>query len=312
MVDPTVSGLFASVYSYIDEAILPAQPWTEFKTIFHNYRDRRASSLHAYIDTLPLHTCVAAGGQADRAIPLAAAWVFYILAARVFDDLQDSEGTEYAWNGGGLQGALPIGLYAIGAAQTALSFLDKDRCAKILGGLGNTLALSAIAQSRQVTLDSLSTEEYFEILAAKTGFVFAAGARAGALMAAKCVDTAVVEALYEYGLNTGIAAQIADDCYDLVEYDLQNNTLSLPIIYALAQKQHVQYPQFLASLRDLPAQPTSREIITGFLKKVGAVEWSLRVARVYQIRALAALEQFPEETVQPLINYVSRNLNVPP
>lgn len=312
MGDPTVSGLFAAVYSYIDEAILPAQPWAKFKTIFDDYRERRASSLHAYVDTLPLHTCVAAGGQADKAIPLAAAWVFYILAARVFDDLQDREGTEYAWNTGGLQEALPIGLYAIGAAQTALSFLDDGRCAEILGGLGNTLALSAKAQSRQLTLDSLSVEEYFEILVAKTGFVFGTGARAGALMAAEWVDTAVVEALYEYGLSTGIAAQIADDCYDLAEYDLHNNTLSLPIIYALAQKQHAQYPQFLASLQDLPRQPISSKIIAGFLKKVGAVEWSLRVARVYQGRALAALEQFPEETVRPLIHYVTRNLNVQP
>lgn len=307
-----VETLFATVYDFIEETVLPPFRWDRFSNILKEYRSKRATSLHAYVDVLPILTCAAAGGRPDKAIPLAASWTFYILAARIFDDQQDDEGAEHTWNDGGVKEALPIGLHAMGAAQAALSHLEGGggTHAAILGAFGNSLALSAKAQSEQPTLDDLSVEWYFRLLAAKTGLIFATGAWAGARVSLDTPDPATVDALYQYGLNTGMAAQIADDCYDLAEADLANNTLSLPVIYALSQKQHDKHPLLISLLQEPSAKPERIARIVEVLEEIEAIAWSLKVARVYQGQALAALEQFPEDKIQPLVYYVSRDLRV--
>jgi geranylgeranyl pyrophosphate synthase len=307
-----VKELFESVYDFIESTILPPLHWNKFSDILVDYRHKRTTSPHAYVDVLPLLTCVAAGGQSKKAVPLAAAWSLYILAARIFDDQQDDEGVEHAWNEGGIKEALPIGLYALGAANASLSHLtaEEGKQAAILSAFGNTLALSAKAQSERPTVDDLTVEWYFQILAAKTGLIFATGSWAGAFISAESPDPAIVNSLYQYGLNTGMAAQITDDCYDLADTDLPNNSLSLPIIYALSQKKHDKYPTLFSSLRELGKKPDRIKVIMKCLQEMKAVEWSLKVAKIYESQALAALEPLPKEKVYPLIHYVSRDFPV--
>lgn len=307
--DLTTPVLFANVYDFIEEAILPPLAWSGFERTFEKYRAGRETTVHAYVDTLPVLTCAAAGGLVNSAIPLAAAWALYILASKILDELQDGDGQEDLWNEGGIGAALPAGLFALGAAKACLAHLEteSDVHTGILGAFGNTMALAAKAQREQLTLESLSVEGYFKIVAAKTGLIFATGAWAGARLATSEHNTDVLGWFYQYGLNTGISGQINDDCLDLDRGDLNNSTFTLPVIYALSRKEHPQYQQLSALLRELAVENRSDRVekAVDILREMGAIEWSLQVAKTYAGKALAALQRLPQERVRPLVEYAA-------
>lgn len=298
----TVSVFFADTYNFIAETILPTLYWPDFELILESYRAKRFASSYAYVDVLPILTCVAVGGDPDKAIPLAAAWTLYSLAARIFDDLQDDEGHDNLWNQAGWQGALPVGLYAVGAAQASLAHLAADSQTRneIWGAFGQTMALAAIAQGQSDKYDSV--EDYFKNQAAKTGLVFATGSWSGGRLVLEPGNKAL-DALYQYGLNAGMMVQILDDCRDLGGVDLSSGTITLPVIYALAQQSHPEWSRLHALLADESHVEHLETIIT-LLSEFGAVEWSLRVAQVYKKKAIAALVPFPSERVEPLVAYM--------
>lgn len=309
-----VPVLFDSVYDFIEEDIFPSVAWLEFEETFREYRVSRSATIHAYIDTLPTLTFVAAGDLPKRAMPLAAAWVFYLFASKIFDDIQDKDDQEELWNKGGIWTALPAGLFALGGAKASLAKLetDSDTYAAILGAFGNAMALAAKAQSRQLTLETLRVASYFKIVAAKTGLIFATGAWSGARLASIKLDSDELERFYQYGLNVGIAGQVLDDCLDLGKGDLANNTFTLPIIYGLSQEQHPQQSQLLAALRDLELENSNDQvpIVMDILQEMGAIEWSLQVAKAYGGRALAALQGLPQDRIRPLVEYATGNHHV--
>ena len=121
MVNSIVSGLFDRIYSFIDDAVLPELEWPAFGAVLDNYREKRAKTIHAYVDTLPSLTCMAAGGLADKAIPLSAAWACYILASMILDDAQDGEDRSSLWQIEDIRWAISIGLYSLGVAKVSLT-----------------------------------------------------------------------------------------------------------------------------------------------------------------------------------------------
>lgn len=88
---------------------------------------------------------------------------------------------------------------------------------------------------------NLDLQEYYRIIAMKTGSLFRAACELGALVSQ--AEPTVVEALKQYGNNLGIAYQILDDCIDLVGNeknigktlgtDLQHGKFTLPILLLL-------------------------------------------------------------------------------
>jgi geranylgeranyl pyrophosphate synthase len=307
--NPVVSDLFSATYDFILETFLPPFGWSEFESILRTYRAKRDSSPYAYIDVLPLLACAAAGGYPDRIYPLAAAWVLYTLAGRIFDDLQDGEGQDCPWNQDGLKSALPIGLFAIGTAPAALVHLpvSSDTKQEIGAAFSHVLALSAVAQSKRPTLEHLSIEMYFRNLAAKTSLAFATATWAGGKLAQPEPNGKVLDALYQYGLNAGMMGQIVDDCRDLATADLRDGIFTLPVIYALTQEDHKDHARLKELLAVTTPPPDCIAAILSILQKMDAINWSLNVAGIYQNQAIAALDTLPAERVSPLLNYVTNN-----
>lgn len=87
----------------------------------------------------------------------------------------------------------------------------------------------------------LTESEYLDIIRRKTAVLMEAACRTGALLAG--APGVIVEALSRYGLNLGLAFQMADDLLDytaesldlgkLVGADLREGKLTLPVIFAL-------------------------------------------------------------------------------
>src|SRR5690606_26881986 len=83
---------------------------------------------------------------------------------------------------------------------------------------------------------------YLRVIERKTAVLFAAATRLGALLAG--ADAAEQQRLYDYGLNLGLAFQIADDVLDYTADsgdlgknlgdDLAEGKATLPLIHAMA------------------------------------------------------------------------------
>jgi len=309
MREPSVSDLFGGVYDFVEATLLPPLGWMAFAEVLQAYRDERDGSRYEYIDILPILTCRAAGGDATWAQPLAAAWVCYILATRILDDVQDQEGQDQIWSKEGAEHAMSLGLFAIGVAQTAVARLpvDSETQQAIVEAFGKVQALSAAWQTRRIALEELTVDRYFQSLTARTGLIFATGAWAGARIVTPLPEGRVLDALYEYGLCLGIMGQIVDDCQDLAGVDLPSGIFTLPVIYALSQREHPEHPRLVETLNGSDTVPTRVEDIASSLSEMKAVEWSLQVAEVYRQRAIAALESLPADGTRPLLEYVSTN-----
>lgn len=300
-----LSRQFIETHAFIEEHVLPDLGWPAFEAILRALRQRRIASPGMYTDLFPTLACVAAGGEVARAIPLSASWLLYVLAARIFDDHQDEEGENQPWSGTGRE-ALGVGLFALGAAQSALFRLEADleTLRQIGEAYGNVLAMAARAQSKGNASSGVSVEQYFTNMAAKTGIVFATAAWSGARVSTLTPSDLVLDSLYNYGLNVGMTIQITDDCRDLAADDLKRGDFTLPVIYALAQREHPCQPQ-LAQLMAQAGESEHTEAIIEILEEMGAINWSRRVASVYRSRALAALEPLDRERTIYLEEYVS-------
>lgn len=300
-----LSHLFSETHAFIQERVLPDLGWSTFATILGALREQRIASPDMHTDLIPILACVAAGGSGANALPVSASWLLYVLAARIFDDYQDGEGQNRPWNGD-VQDPLALGLFSLGAAQSALSRLEADveTVRQIGGAFGNVLAMAARAQDKRIAVGSLSVEQYFTNMAAKTGIVFATAAWSGARVSTLIPSNSVLDALYDYGLNVGMTIQITDDCRDLAAGDLERNNFTLPVIYGLAQQDHRCQPR-LAQLLTQTGGSERTEAILEILEEMGAVNWSRHVASVYRTRALAALEPLDRERTIYLEEYVS-------
>lgn len=316
MPEQSISQIAIDSYRFIQDTILEPLGWGEFDALFATYANQRCHSYTAYIDSLPSLACRAAGGSED-AFPVSAAWILHIMAGRVLDDLADDQGKESVWQQNGRSTALSCSLFALGAANTALSFIQNESTYREISQKFNqALALAAKVQQKPSDSANPTVEDYFKAIAAKTGMVFALGAWAGGYMATseRCSpehgshesSSQTCEALYSYGLNTGMMLQIVDDCTDLAE-DLVRGEWTLPVLYALAQLKDECRPALIADLNSARGKcPDQIQEVVAQVNELGSLTWSLQVAGAYQQRAIAALDQFPTENKTHLVAYVSQ------
>jgi octaprenyl-diphosphate synthase len=295
-----------ATYRLIETRVLPGLNWSTFSGLLKALKERGSTPPYLYTDIFPALACQGAGGDPLRAVPLAAAWLLNTLAGRIFDDRQDGEGAQHLWMRGGATDATSIGLFALGAANAALSHLlvKRETFSDIVCAFGNILALSAKAQTEKLDLAGLTVERYFANIAAKTGIVFATAAWVGARTAEESTSDSTIGALYDFGMNLGMAIQIADDCVDLRKSDLRRQHFTLPVVFALSQSNHSHHPTLVSLLANGLSENWDEDVID-LLEEMGAIDWSLNVASVYRAKAIAALEPLPRKNVAALIAYAA-------
>ena len=125
----------------------------------------------------------------------------------------------------------------------------------------------------------ITEADYFDILKRKTAYLFSACAEIGAILAGAGFEQQ--KAVSEYGMNLGIAFQLADDILDLTSdaerlgkaagSDLLEGKITLPLIYLLAAepdlRPKVERIMFTGEYAEL-----SREEIREKLEKQGTLD----------------------------------------
>jgi geranylgeranyl pyrophosphate synthase len=192
----------------------------------------------------------------------------------------------------------------ISTANICLGYLETDikTLQNILMSLGSAWSLSAKAQSYD--LKEPSFEFYFSKVISSTACLFAAISQSGAMLAPS-IKPEQLKLFWDFGYNTGVSAAILADCNDL-EFDLSTRTYTLPILYAISQKEN-KHHQSLTHLLQQP-QLTTSDIATiiNILSDMKAINRSKVLAQQYQKKSLAVIEALPYKEKANLIHVLSQ------
>ena len=167
-------------------------------------------------------------GDMQRAHRLAAAVEFIHTATLLHDDVVDESeqrrGQDAANLVFGNQASVLVGDFLF---SRAFQLMTEDGSVDVLKVLANASAVIAQGEVLQLsTANSLNggLETYIEVIRSKTAALFAAACEVGPMVSDAAPEHA--KALSEYGMNMGIAFQIADDALD---YNADQNNLGKTI-----------------------------------------------------------------------------------
>jgi len=152
-------------------------------------------------------------------------------------------------------------------------------------------------------LDNLqiTEEQHLDIASRKTGYLFSASCRVGAILRGATPEQQ--EAMRTYGLNLGIAFQLVDDLLDFtadmaqlgkpVLSDLREGKVTLPLIRLLRDHPETE-PLVRAAIQEPPGETSRARAVLDLLGKYGELDRARREAHDYADRAREALRIFPD------------------
>lgn len=263
----------------------------------------RASGGKRVRPALLLLSCFAVGGDSGQKNVIRLATVMEMLhtATLVHDDIIDNANTRRNRTSVnarfGNQSAVLMGdwLY-MSAFETSL----KERSLEILDILTRLTRKMTEGELIQLTMlgrSDISEAEYFDILQRKTAFLFSACCEIGAILGGASQEQQI--ALRDYGMNLGIAFQLADDVLDFVAdedvlgkaagADLLEGKLTLPLILFVKKEPAVK-KDLEKIMQDGDYANVSRESLLEGLETAQTIEETRRRAYAYAEKARKNLE----------------------
>ena len=245
----------------------------------------------------------AAGYTGREHVQLAALIEFIHTSTLLHDDVVDESdlrrGRQTANALWGNAASVLVGDFLYSRSFQMMVEIDSMRVMRILADTTNRIAEGEVLQLLNIGNPDTSEQAYLDVIERKTAVLFAAATRLGGVLAR--LPGEQEEALARYGLDLGLAFQIADDVLDYVSDagtlgknvgdDLAEGKPTLPLILAIARST----PRQAADLR--------RAIETGGLDALddvlaaihatGALDASRDRARVHARRARNTLGALP-------------------
>jgi octaprenyl-diphosphate synthase len=260
--------------------------------------------LRPHLTVAAARLCGSPSGD-ERPLKLAAAVEFIHTATLLHDDVVDGSqlrrgkvAAHLIW---GAASSVLVGDFLFARAFELMVEAGSMRALEILARASRVIAEGEVLQLTRAHDLKLNEAVYLEIIGAKTAELFAAAAEAGAVVAG--VDDRSVKAMRAYGLNLGLAFQLADDALDYggASEDLGKNAgddfregkATLPLLIAV-ERTGAREAAFWERVVDRREQTEgdfrrARELVVGS----GALEATLALAERYADDAKAALALFP-------------------
>jgi geranylgeranyl pyrophosphate synthase len=246
------------------------------------------------------------GGQAqpEEALVAAAAAVELLhTATLVHDDVLDQatlrRGTPTVFSTAGPAAATATGDFLFSRAFAELSATGDDGAVQALSTASSALARGELVQRADAWAD-ITPERYVERCGLKTGSLFTASCRLGALLGAG----ADAEALGRFGARIGLAFQILDDVLDISGpeertgkrrgTDLLDGTITLPLILARERD-----PDLAAvNLRASVTTAAEAEAVCDRIAATGALDAARKVALTHVADAKDELSELDLKSSQ--------------
>ncbi len=250
------------------------------------------------------------GYEGQRHRRLAACIEFIHTATLLHDDVVDASllrrGLPTANAKFGNQASVLVGDFLLGRA---FQLMVDDGSLDVFRILSNAAAVIAEGEVLQITTTSntaTSEQAYLDVVRAKTGELFAAACRVGAIVAGR--PSVEEEALRAFGLNLGIAYQIADDVLDYaarqqtlgktVGDDFREGKITLPVILAVNRGSEDERGFWKRVLDERAKDEDDFAKACAILQKREALRDALERSRHYAAIARDALGVFHESAVK--------------
>ena len=245
------------------------------------------------------------GGRIEQSLKLAAAVEFIHTATLLHDDIVDGSeqrrgkvAAHLIW---GNATSVLVGDFLFARAFELMVETGQIRALGILATASSVIAEGEVLQLTRAHDLNLDKETYLRIISAKTAELFAASAEAGAVGSG--ADEAATAALRSYGMNLGLAFQLADDALDYggssealgknAGDDFREGKVTLPLLLAVARTRGKEDAFWERTInkgeRTEDDFRRARELIIG----TGSVTATLDTAGEYADAAKAALAILP-------------------
>ena len=240
--------------------------------------------------------------ELSRAIHPAAAVELLHAASLVHDDLVDHAGQRRGratvhtrW---GSDVALMLGDYFFALAANELAAEPDPRIIRFYTRAAQTIVEGEFSPVTRLEPLDVALAQYRYKIGCKTAALFEAACKAGIAVAGGAPGQ--IEALGRFGYDLGLAFQIVDDVLDFTGdettlgkpagNDLREGTLTLPLIYAVAQNDS----PFLRGLAETASPDPAQvpQIIAAVIASGGAAQ-AMDEARATAARAMSHLDIFP-------------------
>lgn len=246
-----------------------------------------------------------ATGDINVSVKLAAAVEFIHTATLLHDDVVDASdlrrgkvAAHLIW---GAPSSVLVGDFLFARAFELMVETGRMRALGILARASSVISEGEVLQLTRAHDLNLDQDTYLRIISAKTAELFAAAAEAGAVGAD--ADEASIRALRAYGLNLGLAFQLADDALDYggvsevlgknAGDDFREGKVTLPLLLAAARTRGREDAFWERTInrgeRAGDDFRRARELVVG----TGAVGSTLDLAWDYAVTAREALRPLP-------------------
>lgn len=296
---------------YIETLIKPRRPDILYDAAGHIIR-AGGKRLRPY---LVLKACELVGGDAEAAIPFAAALEFLHNFTLIHDDIMDNDdlrrGAPTVHSKWGVPIAIASGDLLFAKVYEAIAGSakpDELSCEKIQACVERvTDAAIAICEGQVLDvsfphLSAVSEEDYFSMVGGKTAALFKACAEVGAIVGGGSRE--MVEGLGGFAWNAGIAFQLVDDCLGVtadeealgkpVGSDLREGKKTLIVIHALSNASPEERERLERVLGSEEAPRSEVESAFELLRGLGSLSYTIEKAEEYAGEAKATLDIFPD------------------
>lgn len=255
---------------------------------------------------LPGLCCQAAGGQAEWANDIAAAWLLFYIAADIMDTIEDLDQPDAWWEelGPGAAVNMASGLYF-----TATRILDqlyhkqstRKSAGEIVEKVIDGFLIMCSGQHIDLIRDRFTIDEYWVSSAAKSGEFFGMACWAGARV--NQGDPAKLDCYQDFGTHLGLLIQILDDLEEFknlhnlnTELEWKNIRKALPVIYTLEVVQEPVKTQYIDCLNRAHLDPLAVDEVIRIMEECGIVIYLLAEIERNSNSALARLDSAGPET----------------
>lgn len=244
------------------------------------------------------------GYAGERHINLAAAVEFIHTATLLHDDVVDESalrrGSETANQRWGNKASILVGDFLLGQSFRLMVDDGSLVVLKILSEASSVIAEGEVMQL--AASNDLSTSEmtYIDIISAKTAKLFSSACEIGAVIADRPEQEQ--RALRDFGMNLGIAFQIADDALDYsakqeelgksIGDDFREGKITLPVIHAYQHGNEEERAFWEAAIQERKQGEKDLSQALELIYKHQSLVYTMQQAASYVGRAQKALEIF--------------------
>ncbi len=245
-------------------------------------------------------------GDRVRAHRLATAVEFIHTATLLHDDVVDDSderrGQKSANEVFGNEASVLVGDFLF---SRAFQLMVEDGNLDVLKVLSDAAAIIAQGEVLQLSIQgNLDTtmDQYLDVIKGKTAALFAAACEVGPLISH--TDANATKIACEYGMNLGIAFQIADDVLDYtstsaklgkeVGDDFREGKMTAPVIIALKKANADEREFWKRTFTERDQTDSDLVRATAIMNRHGTLEKGLEMARSYAHKAREALAEAPD------------------